>query len=45
MRLADIYERQTKSAGVMIFVVSEAQYTNQRGELLAVNRETNIHQL
>jgi acyl dehydratase len=45
VRLVDICERQTKSAGVMIFVVSEAQYTNQRGELLAVNRETNIHQL
>lgn len=44
-RIADIYERQTKSAGTMIFVVSEARYTNQRGELLAVNRETNIHQL
>ena len=43
-RLVDLYERQTSSAGLMIFVVSEARYTNQRGELLAVNRETNIHQ-
>ena len=43
-RLVDIYERQTHRAGQMIFVVSEARYTNQHGELLAVNRETNIHQ-
>ena len=43
-RIVDIYERETSAAGVMIFVVSEARYTNQRGELLAVNRETNIHQ-
>ncbi len=43
-RLVDIYERETSRAGVVIFVVSEARYTNQKGELLAVNRETNIHQ-
>jgi acyl dehydratase len=43
-RLVDIYERETSRAGVLIFVVSEARYTNQKGELLAVNRETNIHQ-
>ena len=43
-RIVDIYERETSRAGVVIFVVSEARYTNQRGELLAVNRETNIHQ-
>ena len=43
-RLLDIYERETSRAGVVIFVVSEARYTNQKGELLAVNRETNIHQ-
>ena len=43
-RLLDIYERETSRAGVLIFVVSEARYTNQKGELLAVNRETNIHQ-
>ena len=42
--LVDIYERETSRAGVLIFVVSEARYTNQKGELLAVNRETNIHQ-
>ena len=43
-RIVDIYERDTRKSGAMIFVVSEARYTNQRGELLAVNRETNIHQ-
>lgn len=43
-RIADIYERETRKGGVLIFVISEARYTNQRGELLAVNRETNIHQ-
>ena len=43
-RIVDIIERETSRAGVLIFVVSEARYTNQNGELLAVNRETNIHQ-
>ena len=42
-RIVDIYERDTRKNGALIFVVSEARYTNQRGELLAVNRETNIH--
>ncbi len=41
--LADVYERQTRH-GPMLFVVSEARYTNQHGELLALNREVNIHQ-
>ena len=43
-RIVDIYEKNTRSSGVVIFVVSEARYVNQRGELLAVNRETNIYQ-
>ena len=43
-RIVDIYERETSRAGVVIFVLSEARYTNQQGDLLAVNRETNIHQ-
>lgn len=42
--ILDIYERVTQKGGALIFVISEARYTNQRGELLAVNRETNIHQ-
>lgn len=41
--IADVYERETRH-GAMLFVVSEARYTNQRGELLALNREVNIHQ-
>lgn len=43
-RILDITERHTRGGGTLIFVVSEARYTNQRGELLAVNRETNIHE-
>jgi acyl dehydratase len=42
-RLADIYERETRR-GPMLFVVSEVTFTNQRGERLAVHRETNIYQ-
>lgn len=42
-RILDIFERETRQGGALIFVVSEARFTNQRGELLAVNRETNIY--
>ena len=42
-RILDIYERNTQKFGTLIFVVSEARYVNQRGELLATNRETNIY--
>lgn len=42
-RIADIYERTTRT-GEMLFIISEVRYTNQRGELLATNRETNIIQ-
>ena len=42
-KILDIYERHTRKLGTLIFVVSEARYANQRGELLAVNRETNIY--
>ena len=41
-RVVDIYEKETKAAGSLLFIISEARYTNQRGELLAVNRETTI---
>ncbi len=41
-RIADIYERETRE-GTMLFVVSEAKYTNQHGQLLGVNRETNLY--
>jgi len=42
-KIVDIYERETRKFGSLIFVLSEARYVNQRGELLAVNRETNIY--
>jgi len=42
-KIVDIYERETRKLGVLIFVVSEARYTNQRNELLAINCETNIY--
>lgn len=42
-KIQDIYERHTRKLGTLIFVVSEARYTNQKNELLAVNRETNIY--
>lgn len=41
--VVDVFERPTERGGMLIFVVSEAQYTSQHGELLAVNRETNIY--
>lgn len=37
-RIAEIRERDTKT-----FVVSEVTYTNQDGDLLATNRETNVY--
>jgi acyl dehydratase len=42
-KILDIYERETRKFGALVFVVSEARYVNQRNELLAVNRETNIY--
>jgi acyl dehydratase len=42
-KILDIYERETRKSGALVFVVSEARYFNQRDELLAVNRETNIY--
>lgn len=42
-KILDIYERKTQKLGLLVFVISEARYVNQRNELLAVNRETNIY--
>lgn len=42
-RIADIYETRSDS-GCLLFVISEARFWNQKGELLAVNRETSIYQ-
>ena len=41
--ITDIYVKEG-SAGRLVFVVSEACYTNQQDELIAVNRETLIFQ-
>lgn len=43
-RIADISERVSSGGTAMLFVVSEVRYSNQHGDLLAVNRETNIYQ-
>ena len=43
-RIADIQERTSSRGTPMLFVYSEAVYTNQDGEELAVNRETIIYQ-
>ena len=42
-KIVDIYERESRKFGALVFVVSEARYVNQRDELLAINRETNIY--
>ena len=41
-RIVDIYERGSRRGDSLIFIISEARYSNQRGELLAINRETMI---
>jgi acyl dehydratase len=43
-RITDMQERMSSSGKSMLFVISEATYTNQVGEKLAVNRETLIYQ-
>lgn len=43
-RIEDIQERSSSSGAPMLIVTSEATYTNQDGELLAINRETLIFQ-
>jgi acyl dehydratase len=41
-RLEDISEHRSSSGGPLLVVISAATYSNQRGELLARNRETLI---
>jgi acyl dehydratase len=43
-RLEDISEHTSSRGGPMLVVIACATYTNQRGELLARNRETLIYQ-
>jgi acyl dehydratase len=40
-RLADVYEREGRS-GRLAFVVTENTYTNQRGEVVVIERQTLI---
>ncbi|MBI2907376.1 MAG: MaoC family dehydratase N-terminal domain-containing protein [Chloroflexi bacterium] len=39
-KIAEIYEKEGKKTGKILFVVSETSYTNQKGQLLGINRET-----
>lgn len=39
-KIVDVYEKESKRVGTIIFVVYDTTYTNQEGELLGVNRET-----
>lgn len=39
-KIVDIYERPGKKAGTILFVISETTYTNQKGQLLGISRET-----
>ncbi|MFN8558889.1 MAG: MaoC family dehydratase N-terminal domain-containing protein [Dehalococcoidia bacterium] len=40
-RIADVYEREG-SAGPLAFTITEAEYVNQRGEVVAIERTTTI---
>lgn len=39
-KIIDVYEKESKKVGTIIFVVYDTTYTNQEGELLGINRET-----
>jgi acyl dehydratase len=39
-KITDIYEKKGKKAGMILFVVYETSYTNQKDKLLGVCRET-----
>ncbi|HZP44916.1 MAG TPA: MaoC family dehydratase N-terminal domain-containing protein [Candidatus Binataceae bacterium] len=41
-RIADVYEREGGRGGKMTFMVTEIEYTNQKGEKVAVARSTLI---
>ena len=43
-KIGDIYERQGRT-GHLLFVIVDITYTNQRGDLLAENRETLVYRL
>lgn len=39
-KIIDIYQRESKKVGKIIFIVYDTTYTNQEEELLGINRET-----
>jgi acyl dehydratase len=41
-RIADLYEKPGKRGGVMSFCVTETEFTNQRGDLVARTRQVTI---
>lgn len=41
-RVADLYEKPGRRGGTMTFVVTETEFTNQRGELVARARQVGI---
>lgn len=41
-RTKDVFEKQGKRGGTMLFVISETEFTNQRGEVVAYLRNTAI---
>lgn len=41
-RVADIYEKPGRRGGTMTFVVTETEFTNQRGEVVARSRSVGI---
>src|SRR5882724_5697431 len=41
-RTKEVFEKAGKRGGKMLFVLSETQYTNQRGEVVAYTRNTAI---
>ena len=38
--IVEVYKRESKTRGKIIFVVYDITYTNQEGDLLGINRET-----
>lgn len=41
-RTKDVFEKQGKRGGTMLFVIGETEFTNQRGEVVAYMRNTAI---
>lgn len=39
-KIIDVFERDSKKVGKIIFIVYDTTYTNQEGKLLSINRET-----